>query len=258
MINKKKPLILVTNDDGISAGGIRFLINIARKYGRVLVVAPDSVQSAKSHSITQATPLILNKIDEEKDYVEYSCSGTPVDCVKLANHKISLERPDLVLSGINHGTNTAISVIYSGTMAAAIEASLNNIPAVGFSVNSYASKIDFSQLTPYIEDILNKVLTKGLPDNVSLNINFPDPSTETIKGMRVCRATKGAWAEDFKDACNPHGKNSMWITGAFNNFEPDAKDTDEYFIKNGYASIVPIKPRFTAHEHIETLKEWNL
>jgi 5'-nucleotidase len=255
---KKKPLILVTNDDGIEAKGLRLLIDIAKKYGRVMVTAPDGPQSAKSHSITQSLPVLYRKIQESENYTEYSCSGTPVDCVKIAIHEISDIQPDFVLSGINHGANTSVSVLYSGTMGAAIEATINGIPAVGFSVNNYEADSNFEAVRPFIEKILDKTFSDGLPAGVSLNVNFPDPKTTDIKGIKFCRATKGAWKEKFVSAANPHGRKAFWITGTFNNLEAGAEDTDEYAILNGYASIVPIKPEFTAHEYIDKFKKWNL
>lgn len=257
-MTNKRPLILVTNDDGIDAAGIRLLIDIAKQYGRVMVTAPDSPQSAKSHSITQSVPILYRKISESDNYQEYSCSGTPVDCVKIAIHEIADEKPDFVLSGINHGANTSVSVLYSGTMGAAIEATINGIPAVGFSVNSYLPDADFSPVRPQIEKILDKVFEEGLPSGVSLNVNFPDPKEGPVKGIKFCRATKGAWKEKFVSAADPHGRQAFWITGTFNNLEAGAEDTDEYAILNGYASVVPIKPEFTAHEYILHFKKWDL
>lgn len=255
---EEKPLILVTNDDGIDAKGIRLLIGVAKEYGRVVVVAPEGPQSAKSHSITQSMPVGYQCIEQDDDYQEYSCSGTPVDCVKLAVHEICNIKPDFVLSGINHGANTSVSVLYSGTMGAAIEATINGIPAIGFSVNSFDPRADFTPVKPLIKQITGKVLAEGLPSGLSLNVNFPDPAETEIKGIKVCRATKGAWKEKFVSAANPHGKKTFWLTGTFNNLEAGAEDTDEYAILNGYASIVPIKPEFTAHEYIENLKKLNL
>ena len=254
----KKPLILVTNDDGITAKGIRLLIDIAKEYGDVIVTAPDTHQSAKSHSITQSEPISFRKIEENQGYIEYSCSGTPVDCVKIAIHEIMEHKPDFVLSGINHGANTSVSILYSGTMAAAIEATINGIPGIGFSVNNFKPDGDFTPSEPFIRAILDKVMVKGLPPGVSLNVNFPDTETTKIKGLKICRATKGAWKEEFVSAGNPHGQKAFWITGTFNNLEEGADDTDEHAILNGYASIVPIKPEFTAHEYIDDFKDWEI
>ncbi|MEA2042564.1 MAG: 5'/3'-nucleotidase SurE [Bacteroidota bacterium] len=258
MKSNQKPLILVTNDDGITAKGIRLLIETAKKYGEVLVVAPDSHQSAKSHSITQAEPISYRKLDESENYQEYSCSGTPVDCVKIAIHEICSRVPDLVLSGINHGANTSVSVLYSGTMAAAIEATMNGMPGVGFSVNNYKADSDYSKAVPFIEKILDKVIKQGLPKGVSLNVNFPDTDATDIKGIKICRASDGAWKEKFVSSQNPHGQKSFWITGTFNNLEEGADDTDEHAILNGFASVVPIKPEFTAHNYIKELEKWGL
>lgn len=254
-MKNNKPHILVTNDDGIDAKGLRLLINIARSYGKVIVVAPDTHQSAKSHSITQNQVISYKKIEQEEDYVEYSCSGTPVDCIKIALHEILDNNfPDLVLSGINHGTNTSVSVLYSGTMAAAIEGALNGIQSVGFSVNNYKATADFSVTEPYIRKIIDSVLAKPLPPMASLNVNFPNVEEHEIKGMKICRGAKGNWIERFVSAQNPFGKKAVWITGDFKNEEPEAKDTDEWAVQNGYASIVPTKPEFTYYEYIRELK----
>lgn len=257
-MENKKRLILVTNDDGISVKGLRILINSAKKFGNVIVVAPDSVQSAKSHSISQALPVSYKKIEANETYSEYSCSGTPVDCVKIAIHKILDVKPDLILSGVNHGSNTSVSVIYSGTMAAAVEGTLNNIPSIGFSVNCYDFEADFSQTSGYIETIVKQVLEKGLPEGIALNVNFPNLEKQKLKGIRVARGVKGNWKEKFVSAANPHYKDVYWLKGQFINYEPDATDTDEYFINNGYVSVVPVKFDFTAYQFIEELTKWEI
>jgi len=210
---EKRPYILVTNDDGITAKGLRLLIDTAKKFGDVLVVAPDSHQSAKSHSITQASPIRYDKVEEFNGHAEFSCSGTPVDCVKLALHEISDRKPDLILSGINHGANISVSVLYSGTMGAAIEGSLHDISSIGFSVDNHSSSADFSDALPYIEKIVSEVIEKGLPAGVSLNVNFPDVSKVEIKGFKTVKGADGVWGEKFIKANDPHKRNFVWITG---------------------------------------------
>ncbi len=254
-MEKKIPLILVTNDDGITAKGIRLLIETAKHFGDVLVVAPDSAQSAKSHSITQNVPISFEKIASENGYEEYSCSGTPVDCVKIAMHEISERKPDFLLSGINHGSNTSISVIYSGTMAAAIEGSFHSIPSIGFSAGNFEPDADFSNTIPFIKKIIKTVIKEGLPQGVCLNVNFPNKSNKSLKGIKVCRAAQGTWKEKFVNATHPYGKKAFWISGDFINFEPDNPDTDEYVLKQGYASIVPVKVDFTAHDYVLKLRK---
>lgn len=250
--------ILVTNDDGISAKGIRFLIDAVKEFGNITVVAPEGPQSAKSHSITQATTVSYKKIVTSQNYSEYSCSGTPVDCVKIAIHEILKQKPDLIVSGINHGSNTSVSVIYSGTMAAAVEAGLNGIPGIGFSVCSYDTEADFSAALPYVKKIINEVITNGLPQGTALNVNFPDLEKFKLKGIKIARGVKGTWKEKFLSASNPYNKNVFWISGEFINFEPEAKDTDEYAVNNGYVSVVPVKFDFNNYEFIGEMKKWNL
>jgi len=255
-MNEKRPLILVTNDDGIQAPGIRLLIKTAEEFGEVVVVAPDSPQSAKSHSITTLNPISIRRYVVHPEITEYSCSGTPVDCVKIAIHKLLDRKPDLILSGINHGTNSSTSVIYSGTMAAAIEGSMNNIPSIGFSVDNYHLTVDFSPVVPFLREIITKVLQNPLPVNISLNVNFPNVAETSIKGIKVCRSANGFWHEQFVDGNEPHGRKTFWLTGTFTNREADseAEDSDEFALKQGYASLVPIKVDFTAYPYIETLK----
>lgn len=247
--------ILITNDDGINAKGLRLLIERARQFAKVTVVAPDSPQSAKSHSITQHLPIEIKTINETENYSEYSCSGTPVDCVKIAIHEIMPEKPDIILSGINHGINTSISVLYSGTMAAAIEGSINGITSCGFSVDSYNFDADFSNASEIIDKIIKYLIENKLPKNTSLNVNFPNIEHKKPAGYKICRATKGTWQEKFVQANNPFDRNTFWISGEFKNFEPNAKDTDEYALSQNYVSVVPIKVDFTNYDFIDNLKE---
>ncbi len=255
-MTEKRPYILVTNDDGITAKGLRILIETAKKFGDVLVVAPDSHQSAKSHSITQAAPIRFDKVIEETGFKEFSISGTPVDCVKLALHELSDRKPDLILSGINHGANTSVSVLYSGTMAAAIEGGLHNINSIGFSVDNHSSEADFSPVIPFMEKIIKEVIEKGLPNGVSLNVNFPDVTEIDVKGIKTLRGANGVWGEKFVPANDPHKRNFVWITGKLTNYDEGKDDTDLYFIEKGYATVTPIKVDFNNYDFLNELSEW--
>lgn len=254
----KKPLILVTNDDGISAPGIRSLITVMSEIGEVVVVAPDKPQSAMGHAITINSTLYLNKISKENAIIkEYSCSGTPVDCVKLAVNEILHRKPDLCVSGVNHGSNSSINVIYSGTMSAAVEAGIEGIPAIGFSLLDYDWNADFEPIKSFIKKITTETLTKGLPIGVVLNVNFPKLKENEIKGIRICRQAKALWVEKFDKRKTPHGKDYYWLTGEFVN-EDKGEDTDEWALDNGYVSVVPVQFDMTAHHTIQQLNTWDL
>jgi 5'-nucleotidase len=254
----KKPIILVTNDDSISAPGIRALIAVMQEIGTVIVVAPDSPQSAMGHAITINNTLYLNKISADNAVVtEYSCSGTPVDCVKLAVNEILKQKPDLCVSGVNHGSNSSINVIYSGTMSAAVEAGIEGIPAIGFSLLDYDWNADFETFKPYIKQIALEVLHKKLPDGVVLNVNFPKKKKEEIKGMKICRQAKAMWVEKFDKRTTPFGKDYYWLAGEFVN-QDKGEDTDEWALQNGYISIVPVQSDMTAHYAIQQLNTWDL
>jgi 5'-nucleotidase len=251
----KKPLILVTNDDGIFAPGIRKLIEIARQIGRVVVVAPDSPMSGMAHAITVKVPLRLIKIAEEKNYVEYSTNGTPVDAMKLGEKVVINGKPDLVVSGINHGSNASVNIIYSGTMAAVLEASIDGIPAIGFSLLDYSHKADFSAVDDHIKTIMKNVLQNGLPEGVCLNVNIPAVKKEDIKGIKICRQAKGRWDEKFEERTDPHQRNYYWLTGVFKNGDA-AKDTDTWALMNNYISVVPVHTDLTAQKAVTELKKW--
>ena len=250
-----KPLILVTNDDSIVAPGIRTLIEVMKTIGDVMVVAPDSPQSAMGHAITINNTLHIDRVKLDADLEhEYSCSGTPVDCVKIAVHEILKRKPDLCVSGINHGSNSSINVIYSGTMSAAVEAGIEGIPAIGFSHVNYGWDTDFEPIKEYVKKITLEVLEKGLPEGVVLNVNFPK---ENINGIKVCRQAKAMWKEKFDKRTNPQGKEYYWLTGEFVNYDK-GQDTDEYALANGYISVVPVQFDLTAHHAIQTINNWNL
>jgi len=254
----KKSLILVTNDDGITAPGIRTLINVAKTIGDVIVVAPDSPQSGMGHAITVDSTLQCDKVSKPNAKIlEYSCSGTPADCVKLAIHEIMDRKPDLCISGINHGSNSSINVIYSGTMSAAIEAGVEGIPAVGFSLLDFNWDADFSQVEGFVETIIKNVLSNGLPNGVVLNVNLPKLKKESIKGIKICRQAKGNWVEKFDKRKSPMGKEYYWLSGEFTNLD-DGTDTDIWALENGYVSVVPCQFDLTAHHFLQDLNTWKL
>ena len=255
---KKKPLILVTNDDGISAPGIRALIDVMKQIGEVVVVAPDSPQSATGHSITINNTLFINRVNIDNDVEEeYSCSGTPVDSVKCAVHEIMKRKPDLCVSGINHGSNSSINVIYSGTMSAAVEAGMEGIPAIGFSLSDYNWNADFEPTKTFVKKIALEVLKNGLPEGVILNVNFPKLKESQIKGIKVCRQAKAVWEEQFDKRTNPQGRDYYWLTGEFINMD-NGEDTDEWALAHGYVTVVPVQFDLTAYHAIQQLNNWNL
>lgn len=251
-----KPLILVTNDDGITAPGLRTLIHIMNEIGEVVVVAPDSPQSGMGHAITISDTLYCKKekIDDGPQQ-EYSISGTPADCVKFAVREILQKKPDLCVSGINHGANSSINVIYSGTMSAAVEAGLEGIKSIGFSLLDYSWDADFSACKDYIRKISLNVLNEK-KENLILNVNFPS-NTKKFKGIKVCRQAKGYWEDTYDKRVSPLGKEYYWLTGNFVNQE-DSKETDEWALSQGYVSLVPISFDMTSHQDIDKLKNWNL
>ena len=254
----KKPLILVTNDDGISAPGIRTLVEVMSEIGDVVVVAPDKPQSAMGHAITINNTLYLNKLSGENAVVtEYNCSGTPVDCVKLAVNEILKRKPDLCVSGINHGSNSSINVIYSGTMSAAVEAGIEGIPAIGFSLLDYDWNADFGPTKNFVKNIALQTMKNGLPSGTVLNVNFPKLSEHEIKGIKICRQAKAIWMEKFDKRKTPQGKDYYWLTGEFVN-EDKGEDTDEWALSQGFISVVPIQFDMTAHHAIQQLNLWDL
>lgn len=251
-----KPTILVTNDDGIYAPGITFLAKVASRFGRIIVVAPDKPQSGMGHAITINSTIRIQKTNYHNAEIEYSCSGTPVDCVKMAVNHILKKRPDLVLSGINHGSNSSINVIYSGTMSAAIEGALEGTPSIGFSLCDYAIEADFTQAEKYIAQIIGESLNNKIPKGVCLNVNIPKLSAEDFKGIKVVRQARANWVEKFEERKDPYGREYYWLTGEFVNFEPESVDTDEWALANGYISVVPVQSDLTAHASLQTLKHF--
>lgn len=251
-----KPLILVTNDDGITAPGILTLIDIAKEIGEVVVVAPDSPQSGTGHAITVNNTLFLYKTSSKQDKIlSYSCSGTPVDCVKLAIHEVLKKKPNLCISGINHGSNSSINVIYSGTMSAAVEAGIEGIPAIGFSLLDYNWDADFESSKEFVSNIIQEVIKNKLPEGVILNVNIPKLKKDEIKGIKVCRQAKAFWVERFDKRQTPQGMDYYWLTGEFVN-QDLGEDTDEWALKNGYVSVVPVQFDLTAHHAIQRLNTY--
>jgi len=255
----KKPLILVTNDDGITAPGIRTLIELMQAIGDVVVVAPDSPQSGMGHAITLDSTLYSKKMldTDNSGTVAYSCSGTPADCVKLALQELLDRKPDICVSGINHGSNASINVIYSGTMSAAIEAGIEGIPAIGFSLCDYNWDADFSQAGTFIQTIVHQALENGMPKGVVLNVNIPSIAKNELKGLKICRQAKANWKEKFDKRTSPMGRDYYWLTGEFELLDA-GEDTDIFALSKGYISVVPTQFDLTAHYAIQELNSWEL
>ncbi len=253
-----KPLILISNDDGVFAKGLSALIEVVKPFGDIVVVAPDKSNSAKSHAVTLEQPLFYKKMNEYDNVKIYSCSGTPVDCIKIGIRMLLDREPTLIVSGINHGSNAAINIVYSGTMAAAIEGCINGIPAVGFSVTDHAEDIDFEPAKHFVQIIIEKILKNGLKKGVCLNVNIPNIPKNELKGIKICRQTKGRWVEEFDKRIHPHGKTYYWLTGRYSNSEPQAKDTDTWALENNYVAVVPVKIDLTDYDEINTLNRWDL
>lgn len=246
----EKPLILITNDDGDFAKGIAVLTELMTQLGEVVVVAPDGPRSAQSNALTVTQPIRFHLLEEHDGLTRYSCSGTPTDCVKLAINEIVPRKPDLLVSGINHGSNAAVNVIYSGTMGAVLEGCENGIPSVGFSICDYAPDADFSAFAPYIVEIARKVLANGLDHGICLNVNAP---SGPIKGMKVARQCDGRWVKEIVKKTDPRDRAYYWLTGEFENHEPESTDTDEWALANGLVSVVPTKIDMTSHEQLSKI-----
>ncbi len=249
----KEPLILIVNDDGITAPGIRNLVESVKDLGKIVVVAPDSPQSGMGHAITIGKPLRLNKVDifEDLGIEAYQCSGTPVDCVKIAHDVILKKKPDICLSGVNHGSNASINVIYSGTMSAAMEAAVSGVPSAGFSLLDFEFDADFTVSRTVARDIANFMLSDKMPNHFLLNVNIPKVGPSEYKGMKICRQADAIWDENFDERVDPRGRKYYWMTGKFVNRD-EKKDTDIEVLKNGYASIVPVTIDFTD----TSVKKW--
>jgi len=249
-----RPLIFITNDDSLLARGIAALVEAARPFGDIVVIAPDKPQSGMGHAITIHDPIRLYASDIFPGIEAYSCSGTPVDCVKLGIYEILHRKPDLLLSGVNHGANTSTNVLYSGTMSAAVEGAMEHIPSIGFSLDNFDPHADFSAAVKVAQTIIPQVLKNGLQKGVCLNVNIPNVSAENLKGIKVCRQAYAFWEDRFDKRVDPFGRTYYWLTGNFDQQE-DAEDTDLYAISKGYASIVPTQFDLTAYDAIQTLNE---
>lgn len=252
----EKAVILVTNDDGINAPGIRHLINLMVQLGEVYVVAPDSPKSGMGHAITINSTLSYEKVIISPLVKKaFQCSGTPVDCVKIAIDQILPKLPDLCVSGINHGSNSSINVIYSGTVAAALEADLNGIPGIGFSICDYKYDADFSASSDFVLSIVKNVLKHKLPKGVILNVNIPKGKKSNIQGIKICRQARANWLEEFDKRKDPRGKEYYWLTGELKVLDLGT-DTDEFALSNNYISIVPVQYDLTAYNSIKFLNAW--
>ena len=247
-------LILVTNDDGYDSRGMEAAVEVARTFGRVVVVAPETTQSGMSQAITMYSPLYLRSVREEEGLAVYAFSGTPVDCVKMAfDCLLRDERVDLVLSGINHGSNSAVNVLYSGTMGAAIEGSFYGCPAVGLSLDDHAADADFEAAVLYGRRIVGAVLDHGAELPLCLNVNVPKGRPGEVRGVRLCRQNRGFWREEFFRREDPRGRPYFWLTGEFVNGEPGATDTDEWALAHGYVSVVPVQADLTDYRQLKRL-----
>jgi 5'-nucleotidase len=251
----KERLILLTNDDGLYAAGLKTLLGVMEEFGRVVLISTTESMSGMSQALTVKSPLRVKLLEQNEKHTIYACSGTPTDGVKLAINQLLDRKPDWVVSGINHGSNASVSVLYSGTMAAALEGCLYGIDSVGFSLSNFSAKADFSACGKYIREVMTMVSANPLPKGVCLNVNIPAIPAEEIKGLVVCRQASGNWREEFEKRKDPSGKTYYWLTGIFNNHEPDSADTDEWALQNGYVSVVPVSVDLTAHEYLDELKK---
>jgi 5'-nucleotidase len=254
---RKRPFILVTNDDGIYAPGITALVEVATRIGDVVVVAPDKPQSGMGHAITINSTLRVDEVMAHGSVPSWSCSGTPVDCVKMAVNKLLNRKPDLCISGINHGANHAISIIYSGTMSAAMEGAIEGIPSIGFSLLDTSIGADFTAAKRVAEHIIIDVLKDGLPEGVCLNVNIPKLHLDELKGIRVCRQARATWVEELDERSDPSGRSYYWLTGYFKNFEPGNDDTDAWALSQGYVSVVPVQFDLTAYRAMDAIQQLN-
>ena len=256
MAEKKQPVILVVNDDGVTAPGIHNLVEAVKDLGKIVVVAPDKAQSGMGHAITIGVPLRLHKVNFFGDIEAYQCTGTPVDCVKLAVDKVLHSKPDICISGINHGANHSINVIYSGTMSAAVESAIESIPAVGFSLLDYSLEADFTAARKYARMIVEELLKTPPEKHTVLNVNIPIGRPDEIKGLKICRQAYAKYEEDFLERTDPHGRKYYWLTGEFVNFD-EGSDTDVWALANKYVSVVPVQFDLTHYKQKEQLeKTW--
>lgn len=248
----KRPLILITNDDSYKSPGIAVLTKVAGEFGDVVVLAPDAPQSGQSSALTVEVPIRVFLKESRPGYKLYKTNGKPTDCVKVALNKILTQQPDFIFSGINHGSNASLNVIYSGTMGAALEGAISGIPSIGFSIMTHSWEADFTNSIPYCRQIIRQVIEHGLPEGVCLNVNFPEGE---IKGIKVCRQSKGLWHKEFVSNTDPRGQEYYWLTGEYLNREPQATDTDIWALNNNYVSIVPTHCDMTAHAYLKEMQD---
>jgi len=252
-----RPLILLTNDDGYNAKGLSSLLNAVKVYGDILIVAPDRPQSGMGHAITVNEPIRCFKTDFFTGFNAYCCTGTPVDCVKMGIYLLEGRIPDIIISGINHGSNVSTNILYSGTMSAAVEGALEGIPSIGFSLTNYSADADFTTSMKIVQHITETVIKNGIDKGTCLNVNIPDQPYSKIKGVKVCRQGRAFWDDTFDKRTDPLGKDYYWLTGSFASKE-DAKDTDVYFLENNYVTVVPTQFDMTCHNSVMELKNWDL
>jgi 5'-nucleotidase len=255
VLEQDEKLILLTNDDGLYATGLKTLCEVMEEFGKVVMISTMESMSGMSQALTVKTPLRIQLLEETKKRRTYACNGTPTDIVKLAINQLLERPPDWIVSGINHGSNTSVSVLYSGTMAAAIEGALYGITSVGFSLNNFSPAADFSICKKYVRYIMKKVAAGPLPSGVCLNVNIPAAEKGQIKGIKICRQAKGNWKEEFEKRKDPTGRTYYWLTGIYNNHEPNAEDTDEWALANNYVTVVPVTVDMTAHWYLADLKK---
>ena len=253
----RKPHILITNDDGFEAPGILKLTEIMRELGDVTVVAPEDPMSGSGHAITVRSPLRLKMRSRKNGLELWSCKGTPVDCVKLGEQVVMRKKPDLVVSGINHGSNAAVNIVYSGTMAAVLESTISGIPSIGFSICDYKHSADFSKVDKYIKQIAAQVLKNGLPAFTCLNVNIPAVNGLEIKGVKVCQQANARWVEEFDERKDPANRDYYWLTGKFELLD-NREDTDEWALRQNYVSVVPVHYDLTAHHAMDHIKKFDL
>ena len=251
-----KPLILITNDDGIHAKGIACLVEAVKEFGDIVVVSANESFSGMSHAITVKDPLYIKKLDEKDGVKYFLTNGTPVDCVKLSLHTILDRHPDYIVSGINHGSNSSTSVHYSGTLGAAREGCMNGVKSIGFSLLSYKADADFTESKKVVKAVFKEVLKNGLDPETYLNVNVPE--TDTLAGIKYCRQGRGKWVEEFVERVDPRGRKYYWLTGHFENLEPEATDTDEYYLENNYATVVPCTIDVTDRTALIEIKNYEL
>lgn len=254
-LEQNDKLILITNDDGLYASGLKTLIEVMEEFGKVVLVSTLESMSGMSQALTVKTPLRVKLLEETERRRVYTCNGTPTDSIKLAVNQLLDRRPNWVVSGINHGANASVSVLYSGTMAAALEGCLYGIDSVGFSLDSFSKDADFSVCKKYIRIVMQRIAVEPLPTGICLNVNVPALAENEIKGIMICRQAKGNWKEEFEKRKDPMGKTYYWLTGMFQNHEPEANDTDEWALTNGFVSVVPVSVDMTAHWYIDKLRE---